>query len=331
MEIEFPPIAVGDVETRGEIEERPADYAGPALSPAGLQLTPRPLGAGVWALLANPLPRDNGGVVAGRDAALVIDAGVSPSVGRQIQAEVRALTDKPLRYLVNTTYHGDHTFGNSAFPPDVRIVSSRLNALGMGDLAKEKRVRARNMYGDRSLDEVVEWRKPDITFEHFLELDLGGATVQLWQFGGGNGPGDTVVYAPGARVAWTGNFLGHRGVAPMLLEGGPRPYVASLARMKAALDVDVIVPGHGPIDREPGVIDWMIAYLEALDAEVRQAYAAGASLHDALRARRPLPAPALPHAPPEAGQMLGKLNRDMDRLNVLATWRDLERDRGRGA
>jgi len=327
MEIVFPPIAVGDVETQGEIEERPPDYAGPPLSPTGLELAPQPLAAGVWALLAKPLPRDNGGVVVGRDAALVIDAGVSPSVGRQIQAQVRALTDKPLRYLVNTTYHGDHTFGNSAFAAEVRVVSSRLNALGMRDLEKEKRVRARNMYGDRSLDEVIEWRKPDITFEHFLELDLGDQAVQLWQFGPGNGPGDTIVYVPSARAAWTGNFLGHRGVAPMLLEGGPRPYLASLRRMKAALDVVVIVPGHGPVDREPGVIDWMIGYLEQLDAEVRERYAAGATLADALRARRAPPPPTLPQAPPAAAQMLAKLNRDMDRLNVLATWRDLERSR----
>jgi glyoxylase-like metal-dependent hydrolase (beta-lactamase superfamily II) len=95
------------------------------------------------------------------DAVLVVDAGITPSVGRAIIDEVRRLTDRPLRYLVNTTYHGDHTFGNSAFPADVRIVSSPLNALSMTDLDNEKRVRGRNMYGHHALHEVVTWRRPD--------------------------------------------------------------------------------------------------------------------------------------------------------------------------
>jgi cyclase len=59
---------------------------------------------------------------------------------------------------------------------------------------------------------------------------------KLWQFGPGKGPEDTIVYVPRARAAWTGNFLAHRGVAPMLLEEAPRPYIGSLMRMKETLE-----------------------------------------------------------------------------------------------
>jgi len=271
------------------------------------------------------MPRDNIGVVFGSKATLVIDAGITPSVGRIIQGKVRELTDRAIHFLVNTTYHGDHTFGNAAFAPDVHIVSSHLNAVSMVDLEKEKRTRSRNMYGDRALEEVTEWRKPDLIFEHFMAIDLGGGTVQLWQFGPGNGPGDTIVYVPSARAAWTGNFLGHRGVAPMLLDGAPRPYIGSLMRMKDTLDeLTTIIPGHGPIDHGAAPIDWLVAYLENLDAEVRAGYLAGLPLEDVLAKRQAPSPPPIAGMPAEARAGLQRLNRAMDRLNVLATYRECE-------
>jgi len=88
------------------------------------------------------------------------------------------------------------------------VVSSRLNKANMTDLAYEKRVRASNVADDPSvLDEATEWRTPDVVFDAYAEIDLGGRVVELWQFGPGNGPGDTVVHVPDAKVAWTGNFV----------------------------------------------------------------------------------------------------------------------------
>jgi cyclase len=322
--VQFPPIlpAHTRLTPKGEIEERPADYLGPNLDPAGLELIPTQLGEGVYALLASEIPKDNGGVIVGGQFALVVDAGMNVEMGEKIQGVVRKITSIPLRFVVNTTYHGDHTFGNAAFPADVLIVSSRMNRASMRDLEREKRIRSRNLRGNLSaIEKVVRWREPDLTFEHLMEIDLGGRQVQLWAFGQGNGPGDVVVYEPRTRTAWTGNFLGHSGVAPMLLEGGPRPYIESLRRMRAALDVSMIVPGHGPMARGPETIDWMIDYLAELDREVRGGMARGVKLDDILAQRQP---PAAEQLPPQARAHLGDLNRNMDRLNVLATYRDLE-------
>jgi len=323
--VQFPPIlpAHAAVITDGEIEERPEGYVGPNLDPARLELIPKPLGEGVFALLASEIPKDNGGVIVGDRAALVVDAGMNLEMGHQIQAVVHRLTDRPLRFVVNTTYHGDHTFGNAAFPNEVHIVSSRINRASMCDLAREKRIRSRNLRGNlAAIEQVTRWREPDVTFEHFMEIDLGGRTVQLWAFGQGNGPGDVVVYEPVTRAAWTGNFLGHAGVAPMLLEGGPEPYIESLRRMRAALDTQVIVPGHGPMARGGETIDWMIDYLATLDRAVRAGVDQGLTLEQLLARRQP---PTAEQLPPQARQHLGDLNRNMDRLNVLATFRDLER------
>jgi Metallo-beta-lactamase superfamily len=103
-----------------ELSERPG-FVGPDLSPQGLELRPRRLGDGVYALLANIPPKDNNGLVVGAEAALVVDAGVTPQIGKQIQRLAARLTDRPIAYLANTTFHGDHTFGNAAFPDQVTV------------------------------------------------------------------------------------------------------------------------------------------------------------------------------------------------------------------
>src|SRR5690348_10723393 len=97
-----------------EMEERPDGYIGPNLNPDGLVLEPRALGPGVYALLANAIPKDNNGLIVGERAALVVDAGINGSVAKHILKLADQLTDRPVRYLANTTYHGDHTFGNYA-------------------------------------------------------------------------------------------------------------------------------------------------------------------------------------------------------------------------
>ncbi|MGR6922432.1 MBL fold metallo-hydrolase [[Actinomadura] parvosata] len=317
-----------------EIAERPEGYGGPNLSPVGLELVPHTFAEGVHALMASPPPKDNNGVVAGRKAALVIDAGITPEVSVKIQQAAAALTGRPLRYLVNTTYHGDHTFGNAAFPEEVVIVSSRANMENMADLAYEKQVRSGNMYGDAALlDAVGEWRRPDVVFDSYAEIDLGGRVVELHHFGPGNGPGDTVVHVPDTRTAWTGNFLCHAGTAHMLLQGGPEPYAASLRRMREALPaLETIVPGHGPMGDARAAVDTLLGYLERLHDDVVASVEAGRTLEETYAACAdpwaerldPRLAAALggyqvPREAAERGMLA--LCRDLHRLNILATYR----------
>ncbi|WP_049575291.1 MBL fold metallo-hydrolase [Nonomuraea sp. SBT364] len=317
-----------------EIAERPAGFQGPNLTPAGLELIPRELAPGVHALMANLPPKDNSGVIAGADAALVIDAGITPQVARHIRSLAAGLTPAPVRYLVNTTYHGDHTFGNAAFPADVTIVSHRANRDAMTDLGREKAMRAESMYGDEALlDAVTTWRRPDLVFDSSCEIDLGGGQLAaLHWFGQGNGPGDTVVHVPSARTAWTGNFVAVGGIA-MLLQGGPGPYLAAVRRMRDALPgLEWIVPGHGPIGSAPVALAELITYLERLESEVAEAVDAGLTLEETYaRCTDPFE-----HGLPDS--LLGGLAaydlpqeiartrfrhavRELHRLNVLVTYR----------
>ncbi|MEW2354283.1 MBL fold metallo-hydrolase [Spirillospora sp. NPDC029432] len=303
-----------------EMSDRPPGFIAPNLSPQGLRLEPRELAGGVYALMANQVPKDNNGLIVGRDAALVVDAGITPAVGRHIQEVAAGLTGKPVRYLVNTTYHGDHTFGNTAFGRDVTLFSSRINKAAMTDLDAEKRLRSESMYGDDSLDTVVAWRRPDVVVDRFCEIDLGGRVVHLWHLGPGNGSGDTVVHVPDAKIAFTGNFVLPYGVAPMALIGDPVGYARSLRTMRALLDVDTIVPGHGFLGpAEPGVSAW-IHYLESMAAAVDRGRREGVpveAMYDELPTWGIEPVP-------DAPEPYRALVRSLHRMNILITYRWLE-------
>jgi cyclase len=195
-----------------ELSERPPGFVGPDLSPQGLEPEPERLDDGVYALLATTPPKDNNGLVVGARAALVVDAGVTPDIGRQLQRLAARLTDRPIAYLANTTFHGDHTFGNAAFGDQVTVISSRPNKAAMDDLDREKRLRGESIHADP----------------------------------------DTLVYVPDAKVAWTGNFLGRAGIPPMLVIGDPVTYLTSLRAMRDTLDVERLVPGRRLDARLPG-------------------------------------------------------------------------------
>ncbi|MGZ3679490.1 MAG: MBL fold metallo-hydrolase [Ktedonobacterales bacterium] len=314
-----------------ERAERPRDYLGPNLNPNGLVLKPHKLRAGVYALMANIPPKDNNGVIIGEKYALVIDAGINGIISRQIQDLVRQLTDKPLRYLVNTTYHGDHTFGNAAFPEQVTVMSSKQNKASMRDLNYEKQMRFGNMRGDQDvLADVTIWRRPDVVFEYYCAIDLGNKLVELWHFGPGNAPGDTIVYDPDTGVAWTGNFLMCAGLPPMLLEGGPGPYIETLHAMQATLPVSTIAPGHGPMGEGNAALENFIAYMQYVLERVGAAFASGWSLDETVE-RVAMPAvlsvPAAMPATPESQALLLHLHR----LNVLATYQELAKANPRDA
>jgi cyclase len=122
-----------------EMFERPQRYSGSNLDPANVTFRPRAFAPGVYALMASPMPRDNSGLIVGENASLVIDAGVNGATARKVQDIVRNLTDVRIRYLVNTNYHGDHTFGNYGFPDTVEIIAHRLTAESMSDPGLRKK------------------------------------------------------------------------------------------------------------------------------------------------------------------------------------------------
>jgi cyclase len=295
----------------------PKGFIPPPLNPAGIQLQTKQLAPGVYALLSGHPAVDNSGFVVGERGVLVIDAHINGAMARQIQAAVREITDKPILYLVNTNYHGDHTFGNYAFPAETRIIAHRETAARMADIEHEKQLMLRTVENDPSVFADVRLRLPDVVFDDFLRLDLGGRQVTLHHFGAGNTPGDTVVYLPEARVAWTGNLVLGDGTIPPMFEGGAARYLRTIGRFAETLAVDTIIPGHGA-PATGAILGRYLGYLSALVQSVRRAAAAGAPLDETLT-NNPLEARYLPPADSPAAA-LGPFLAGLHQLNVQQTY-----------
>ena len=261
----------------------PKGWLPPPIDPTGVQLETRELAPGVYALLSNKPPVDNSGFVVGARGVLVIDAHINGDMARQIQAAVRRVTDKPILYLVNTNAHGDHTFGNYAFPAETTVVAHRRTAEAMRHFEEEKANLLPTVGGNPEIFGDVELRLPDVTFEETLRLDLGGRVVELHHFGSGNTPGDTVVYVPEARVAWTGNLILGEATIPWAIEGDARAYLETLAAMAARLDIETVVPGH-VLTTSGETLGTYLHYLGGLIDDVQDARRRGLSLDETLAA-----------------------------------------------
>ena len=300
----------------------PEGFIPPPLHPAGTELETKLLAPGVYALLSTKPPVDNSGFIVGERGVLVIDAHINGEMAKKIQAAVRRVTDKPILYLVNTNYHGDHTFGNYAFPDATLVVAHRETAERMRDFEEEQQFLLPTVNNDPTVYADARLRLPDVVFDDYLRLDLGGREVELYHFGHGNTPGDTVIYVPEARVAWTGNLVLGDGTIPFLLEGNPRAYLQTIARFAETLAVERIIPGHvGPTSSR--ILGRYMSYLAELLQSVQEAVQAGQSLEQTLAG---LPLEAKYRPPADAGlTQFDQLLAGFHRWNLQKTYVEFDR------
>ena len=283
------------------------------LNPTGARLDAKELSPGVYALISSVPNVDNVGFVVGDRDVLVVDAHINPAMARQIQERVREVTDKPIRYLVNSNYHGDHTFGNCEFPAETLIIQHRRTADLIPYHEEERRFMLPCVGNDPKILEGVELRRPDVVFDDYLRIDLGGKVVELHYFGPANTPGDTITYVPEAKVAWTGNMTG--GNLVVTLESDAPTYMNSIARFAQTLEVETLIPAHNPISG-PELLGGYMQYLNDVTQAVRGAVSAGWTLAETMD-RIPF-ALDRPYSPPEDHPRIGFF-RDLHSYNVMKT------------
>jgi quinoprotein relay system zinc metallohydrolase 2 len=223
----------------------------------------------------------NLGIVVGRDAAAVIDTGGSVAVGRALLAAVRTVTDKPLRYIINTHEHPDHIFGNAAF--------SGIGATFVGhhDLAASLKAHGpfylhsfRPVLGDDAISQV-RLVPPTLLVDDTMELDLGGRTLLLtaWQ-SPAHSDCDLTVLDERTHTLFAGDlvFLDHVPV----IDGSLKVWLTLLPRL-ATLPAEQVVPGHGQrIAPWPQALDDERRYLLSVQADARRLIDAGVPLAEAV-------------------------------------------------
>lgn len=262
----------------------------PPWDAASVNLISKPMAPGVFAVMPDDVfAKDHvattAGFVIGERSVLVVEAMLNGDLAAQLIGLVRKETSKPIRFLVNTSYHGDHAYGNYVFPDTTVVIHHPATKRYMDESFEEDRHFMLGLMGRGKGIERVQSRSADITVSDMISVDLGGRTVEIRHFGFAQTPGDLVIWTPDAKVLWVGNMIQAPSPAlPWLLEGRHRDTIETLTKVRAFLPEDAtIIPGHGRPMR-PADIDFPIQYLRELDAAVSAAIAQGRSVDDTLEA-----------------------------------------------
>jgi cyclase len=215
----------------------------------------------------------NTGVVVGDDGVLVVDARLTPRMAREIVDAVRYLTPKPIKYLVDTHHHGDHTFGNCVYARFATIISHAATRSAI-EAASQAAVNWGARFPEMAADfgEIVI-TPPVLTYTDRLTIHLGRTRVELRHFGHGHTAGDTVIMVPRERFAFVGDLLSN-GVHPVMGDADTHGWQHSLEAIRATGTVDRVVGGHGPVGDQASLVK-QSQYIDSLRATLAALHKAG--------------------------------------------------------
>ncbi|MEA2538256.1 MAG: hypothetical protein QOF11_2490 [Chloroflexota bacterium] len=238
---------------------------------------------------------------------VIVDTRSSAGQARELQADLRELTDTPVAAVVDTHHHHDHAFGNAIFRPapiwgHIRCAAELVEN---GEAARADVIGWHpELADDLRATEIVP---PDRTFDQATTVEVGGRRLELSHPGRGHTADDIVVLVPDVGVLFAGDLV-ENGAPPFFGDGYPLDWPETL-RVLRDLVSGVVVPGHGDVD-DVTLVDRTISDTEAI-ARLAREVAAGSLDLEAACAAAPYP-PAAAREPIERGvaQVRGELDPD---------------------
>jgi len=255
----------------------------------------------------------NGALIVNDGDALLVDSHMTPAAARALLADLPRVTDRPLRYVVNTHFHFDHVHGNQVFGPEVEIIShettrrriaagdsmrgrgwdtyitpmARRIASAEAELPGADAERRRELEAglaemrafSAQLDEIRP-TAPTLALREAVSLFRGGREIRVLFLGRGHTDGDVVVYLPAEKVLAAGDLLAAHVV--FAGDGYLLEWADTLERLKA-LEVEIILPGHGPPIEEMERISWYQEYLRDLWPKIVAMHENGVPAAEAAR------------------------------------------------
>jgi len=187
----------------------------------------------------------NIGASVGEDGIVIVDDQYAP-LAEKIQAALKGVTDKPVRFVINTHYHGDHTGGNAYFQKQAPVIAH--------DNVR-KRLETGGTAGNRgSISKVNQPAAKDalpiLTFDHDITVHLNGEDIRALHFPSGHTDGDSIIFFPKSNVVHMGDDFVRYGFPFIDLSGGGsvKGMIAALQEVISKLPPDVkVIPGHGQI------------------------------------------------------------------------------------
>ena len=231
---------------------------------------------GIWAYVQpdGSWGLNNTGFLVGSDGVVVIDTCFTERRSRAFLDAVRSVTDRPLRTLVNTHHHGDHTHGNWLLPESTIIGHT---------LCREEVIKGG--HASKGVFPGVDWGEipitpPFVTFDDHLHVHVDDLEVSLDFMGPAHTTNDVVAWVPDRRLLFAGDLV-FNGGTPFVVMGSVRGTIAAVERLKG-YGAETIVPGHGDVCGAE-VLDDQLDYLRFVQAVARDAVASGTGALDAAR------------------------------------------------
>ena len=223
----------------------------------------------------------NNVVIVNDQDVMLVDDGTTPATARAFLEDVKLLTSKPVRYVVNTHFHYDHTDGNSVFPPDVQIIAHDYvrTAILTFDVLHREPFKS----GSQALGEQLKEIKavpPNVTYASKMVLHKGEREIQLLFLGRGHTGGDTVVFLPKERIVCTGDLMESR--IAYMGDAFFDEWIATLDTLKK-LDFALVLPGHGVPFRDKGLITAFQSYLTDVTKQAADLRKQGVSADEAAK------------------------------------------------
>ncbi len=228
----------------------------------------------------------SGGFIVGKDKVFVIETMLNQRLFKQVESLVSKETKQPIALAINTSAHGDHSFGNMYLPKGTIVIQHQNTSRYIREhLEDDKAFMIKNFGTGRGI-EPIQARIANVLVPTGgkLTLDLGGKLVDIIDFGFAQTGGDLFIWEPQSKTMWTGNpVIAVKPALPWLLDGHLLETLATLKTVYVFLPSDAkVVPGHGSlITRED--IKWHIDYLETVKTQVKAAIDRGLSLEETVK------------------------------------------------
>jgi len=226
----------------------PPNAAAQQAAPAdALPFTLKPLGHNVYAAIDGPKggAGANAGFVIGDDGVLVVDTFESLDAAKALLAEIRKLTPLPVKYVVNTHYHLDHTGGNKVFQDAGAAVIAHRNVPGWIHTENLKFFGKNIKPEQKAMVEALG--SPNLVYDQNIGVTLGAVAVYIRYFPGHTG-GDSVVFIPSAGVVFGGDLFWNHTL-PNLIDASTEPWISTLTEILKRAPSAAFVPGHGDVGK----------------------------------------------------------------------------------
>ena len=215
-----------------------------------------------WAYTAEGDP--NTGVIVGDESVMIIDATATPVMAQKVVAEIRKITDKPIKYVLLTHYHAVRVLGASGFQQHglQQIIASQdtyglIVERGQQDMDSEI---ARFPRLFQAVESVPGLTWPTLTFQGRMTLFMGGLEVQIMQLGAGHTKGDTIAWLPKDKVLFSGDLV-EADAACYTGDAHLAEWPQTLRNLRAP-PAEKLVPGRGPAIMNPQEVAKGLAYTE---------------------------------------------------------------------